>query len=413
MKNIYSLLAIISLLSITSKAKATDILVEEFGITPAYPSITTAVAAAVDGDRIIIKNRAGNIPWIENITIDKSLEFLSFDNDSMFIVQGNYNIVLAANRTVSIIGMKNLSGSINYSGSSATKSTIFNIIDCDFTLGNISLSNVGLKTNVIGTTLQNGDIYFIYGNIIGNDLSCSNSSSAVLICNYSASFQNDTVFIIGNKITQLYNGYNAMEIATSASIFYIKNNYIQHKSTGIYLANAANTSIANYIYNNTIVGTTTSYSTQGIYVSNVPTSGIVEIMNNVIDDMYSGYTYGIYKGSQNYGQINVYYNHVSNSVSDPISTGFTFSGNNQTNVSIVIAANGTITSGTPINGGNPAAPYYDLDLSAGDAGAYGGSFTLNNFFPLHVGPARVYFVNFPYNVRQGSTLNVKANAYDR
>ena len=39
-----------------AKSFATDIVVEEFGITPAYPTITDAVAAASNGDRIIIKN---------------------------------------------------------------------------------------------------------------------------------------------------------------------------------------------------------------------------------------------------------------------------------------------------------------------------------------------------------------------
>lgn len=48
---------------------AADLIVEEFGTAPTYASITAAVAASVDGDRIIIKNRAGDIPWIENITI--------------------------------------------------------------------------------------------------------------------------------------------------------------------------------------------------------------------------------------------------------------------------------------------------------------------------------------------------------
>lgn len=411
MKKIYSMLAIIALVSFTTKTNAADILVEEFGISPAYPSITTAVAAAVDGDRIIIKNRSGNIPWIENITVDKSLEFLSYENDSMFIVQGTYTIVLGTNRTVTFIGMNNLSGSITYSGSSTMKSTVVNILDCSITTGSINLNTTGVKTNCSGTSLFDGSLAFVYGNIIGNEITYIGSGAALLCYNGSA-YQNDTVFVIGNKVTH-NNSFNSVEIQTSASVCYIKNNYIKHISYGIYFAGSANASVANYIYNNTIVGGSNGGTSYGIIISNVPSLGIVEVMNNVIDDNYAGGSYGIYKSSGVGGQVNVYYNHISSSVTLPISSGFTFTGNNQTNVSISIAANGTITSGTPINGGNPAAPFYDLDLSAGDAGAYGGSFTLNNFFPLHTGAARVYFVNYPYNVRQGSTLNVKANAYDR
>lgn len=49
----------------------------------------------------------------------------------------------------------------------------------------------------------------------------------------------------------------------------------------------------------------------------------------------------------------------------------------------------------------------------GDAGAYGGSYTLNNFFPLHTGAARVYMTGHPFNIRSGTTLRVRANAWDR
>ena len=55
----------------------------------------------------------------------------------------------------------------------------------------------------------------------------------------------------------------------------------------------------------------------------------------------------------------------------------------------------------------------DIDLSAGDAGAYGGSYTLTNYFPLHTGAARVAHVVYPFNVRQGSTLRVRATSFDR
>lgn len=54
---------------------ATDLVVEEFGQPPSFASIGAAVAAANDGDRILIKNRAGNVPWIEDVTVNKSLPF--------------------------------------------------------------------------------------------------------------------------------------------------------------------------------------------------------------------------------------------------------------------------------------------------------------------------------------------------
>src|SRR5947209_5067512 len=130
MSNFKITLALFAILIVATKLYATDLIVEEFGSLPTYPSITAAVAASVDGDRIIIKNRSGNIPWIEDISIVKSLQFLSYDNDTFYVVQGNYTVTGASGRTVSFIGMHNLNGSITYTGGATIKSTTVNIMDC-------------------------------------------------------------------------------------------------------------------------------------------------------------------------------------------------------------------------------------------------------------------------------------------
>ena len=109
---------------------ATDRVVEELGIAPTYPSITAAVSAAIDGDRVVVKNRAGDIPWIENISVNKSLQFVSYENNSPFVVQGNYLIEAAPGREVSIIGMRNTGGyfaGINPGGLRATRVRIIMI----------------------------------------------------------------------------------------------------------------------------------------------------------------------------------------------------------------------------------------------------------------------------------------------
>ena len=88
--------------------------------------------------------------------------------------------------------------------------------------------------------------------------------------------------------------------------------------------------------------------------------------------------------------------------------------NNTTTEGIELNADGTFANAPAcIDGGNPAAVLSDLDLSPGDAGAYGGSYTLTNFQPLHTGAARVYLTGHPFNVRSGATLRVKGVAFDR
>lgn len=156
---------------------AVDRIVEEFGSAPTYPNIASAVAAAVDGDRILVKNRAGDIPWIENITVDKSLQFLSYADNGFFVVQGTYSIVPATGRQVTIIGMRNTAGGIQAaSGTSAVRGTRVQVIDSYFVNGGVQLASQYFDVDVVGCTLQNGTVGLFYGNVIGNDIDGSNIS---------------------------------------------------------------------------------------------------------------------------------------------------------------------------------------------------------------------------------------------
>lgn len=416
MKNFKFLTAFLGLtLFMNQFVSATDLVVEEFGTPPAYSSITAAVNAAVDGDRIIIRNRAGNIPWIENITLNKSLELLSYDNDTFFVVQGNYQIDAAVGRTVSIIGMKNLSGSIYYGSLSGTfKSTAVNIFDSYFTVGNVNLSPNDYVLNLAGNTLVNGIVLYSSGNILGNSITNSTTAGDALSITNNSAFQNDTSMIIGNKIVNAYNGYMGINCATTASILHIKNNYIFHHYVGIQFNGCANVAIANYVYNNTVWNDNYNFSNYGMYFYSLPTNSITEVMNNVIDGNAAGTKYGIYSSGLS-GQLNAYYNHIDVSFNTALLGTFTFSGNNTTSLGVGFNTTTAVLNlfDACINGGNPANPFYDLDLTPGDAGAYGGSYSLSNYFPLHTGAARIYSVTFPYNIRSGNTLNIKANGYDR
>jgi hypothetical protein len=396
-----------------AKSFATDIVVEEFGITPAYPTITDAVAAASNGDRIIIKNRAGNIPWIENINITKSLQFLPFDNDTFFVAQGTWTITLGAGQTVTIIGMKNTLGGVQATSSTGgAKTAQINIHGSYFISGNIYISSSSYELNATHNQLDAGYIYTSFGSICGNDVTTS-SSYPIQVYNNSGTALNDTVFIIGNKVNSTATGYSAIYVSDIISRYHIKNNFVKSRYMGIMTGNTCNGT--NLIYNNTILLNNTSSSVYGIDVYQVGTGDILEIMNNVIDfvSTTSSMT-GINNDGGNTGTVNVYFNHVDVAANYPISSGFSFSGNNTTSQSLTLANDGHIQAGSAaINGGNPAAPFYDLDLSAGDAGAYGGSYTLDNYFPLFAGSSRVYLNTYPFNVRLGNTLNIKGNSFDR
>ncbi|WKZ66982.1 MAG: hypothetical protein QY325_03425 [Flavobacteriales bacterium] len=396
-------------------ASAVDRIVEEFGVSPTYPSITAAVAAAVDGDRIIVKNRAGDIPWIENITVDKSLQFLSYADNGFFVVQGNYSIAPAAGREVTIIGMRNTSGNIQAgAGTGTVRGTRVRVVDSFLVSGGVQLASQYFEAEVVGNTLQNGTVGIWYGDVIGNDIDGSNlTDEGISVTPNVAGLPLDTCSIIGNKVKGRVS-YEGIFVNTQYQVVHIRNNYVQHGWMGIEVYGGNTGAVPNLIWNNTVIAYTGQFTTYGISLANTNAGSIWEIMNNAVTRTWSGESRGINRDSGNSGQINVYFNHVHAGMSFPISAGFTFEGSNTTNQSITLNADGTFANAVAaVDGGNPAAPFYDLDLTAGDAGAYGGSYTLSNFHPLHTGAARVYMTGHPFNVRQGSTLRVRATAFDR
>jgi len=286
-------------------------------------------------------------------------------------------------------------------------------MDSEFISGYISFTSDAYNVDVVGNTLQAGYVRINHGNVVGNNVNNTLSAEAIRVTPTGTSFQNDTCHVIGNKV-QGVSGYPAVFVNTQVQVVHIRNNFVRHGYKGIEVYAGPLGIGQNLIWNNSVQGYTGSSTIYGINLANTSSGSIWEVMNNAVGSTYVGTNRGIYKDSGNNGQINVYFNHVHTGFNIAISTGFTFEGSNTTNQSVTFNADGTLLSApSAINGGNPAAPFYDLDLSVGDAGAYGGSYTLNNFFPLHAGAARVYMTGHPFNVRQGSTLRVKATAFDR
>lgn len=399
-----------------------DRIVEEFGFPPAYSSIGAAVAAANDGDRIIIKNRAGNIPWIEDITINKSLQFLSYSNDDFFVVQGDYTIDFITGLEVAIVGMRNTSGSIlQGSADSGNRAADVSIMDSWFQDGLISLTSSFFDVQVIGNKVDDGQVRISIGNIIGNDIFGENlSSSLIWISNANNTFLGDTCLIIGNRIYSQTSASNAsaLKVRNDQQVVHIKNNYIRYTTWGIEIENGISEPIANQIWNNTLRGEGSFFTSwsYGIRVFNTGNNSIWELMNNAFDVGGLGMTNRrAINISSPGGDVNVYYNHVSSGYTSPVISGGTFVDLNEINQTIELnQADGTFTNApNAIDGGNPAPLFYDLDLTPNDAGCWGGSYTHQNFFPLHTGAARVYNVIYPFNVRVGNTMNVKAFSFDR
>lgn len=283
---------------------AADLLVEEFGQIPAYSSVTAAVNAAQSGDRIIIKNRAGDIPWIENITINKSLQFLSFANDGFFVVQGDYQINLVSGMEVSFIGMNNTFGSITTGpGSADFRSIQVQVVDSHFASGSVSLQNVAFNVNVVGSRFAAGRVLIAYGNVIGNDIINNLTLDKISVVQPTADFQNDTCYIVGNKVFETSSSSvtsgSAVHISTRNQAVHVRNNYIRFRSRGINVVESNDQFVPNLCWNNTLRGESsaipTSSNTYGIAYSNLGPGRIWETMNNVFGRGLTGIPIGRYR----------------------------------------------------------------------------------------------------------------------
>jgi hypothetical protein len=407
------LLLCTALVAIVAFAHANDLIVEESGLPPSYSSITAAVAAANSGDRIFIKNKAGNLPWLESITITKSLTLLAFTYDSFFVVQGSYIISPSVADTVNIIGMINLSGGISASANApAGARSAVRIFDTQLNSGSINFPYNNWDVTVEGCYLQSGYIAYEHGSIIGNQINNAGNSYAIQVASESNN-TTDTSYIMGNKIvTTTYSGEYGIYWASSTMYFDIRNNYIQASEYGIYITPTSSGTSTNKLYNNTVsIANSGSSTNYGIYVFG-SSGSTVDIQNNVVDrnDAVNYTYYGIYTSTG--GTLTLTYNYVDDAFNYPIGGSATVSLNNVTSTAIALNANGSTQANVGLNGGNPGTSFYDTDLTVNDAGCYGGSFTLSNYNLFGNYPS-TWLTNYQFNVRTGNTLGIKAYSFSR
>ncbi len=405
------LLCIIFIFISSSSSKAVDRIVQELGPTGTFQSITSAVNASSDGDRIIIFNRAGGLPWQEAVTVGKSLTFLPAIDGVRFLVLGTWTVSPpSSGKEVRIIGMENLGGDIRAtSAAPAGVRTKVEIAGCEIT-GDIEFQvnnydmTVASNRVISGASGFDGTIGISYGNIYGNQTDAS------------IGFGNDG--IPGNEVFDVIgNTCNDMSWASSNYFFRIANNNIRRTSSSsgsaLSIVSVKNSSVeVNTIENNSVYTTGFSNFTTiyGINITSLNASNAtINVLNNAV--AFSGgsspTTYGIsLGGSANIGFFAAY-NHVSGNdfAFQNIPVGLNVV------TSFTLSAQG-VPSGTNIqDGGHPGNDYIDHDLSRNDPGCYGGSFNFTNY-SITASPV-IFHVETPRTVLQGSTLNVTSEGYDR
>ncbi|PLX01078.1 MAG: hypothetical protein C0594_14535 [Marinilabiliales bacterium] len=346
------------LLGFGPRVLAADLMVAENGAGGAYATITAAIAAAVDGDRVIIVPKSGGAAYGETLTIDKSLQFLCANEGQQFKVQGNITINPSNGMEVTFIGMYNLSGSIDGSSSlSAGDRCVVNIMNCNFEAGNVNFNYDNYKLNLVSSVV-NGQVALRYGRVLGNQI--TNNGTAVGV-GTDAYPTNDTIWIVGNKIVADYwsgGSYAGINYNNTSQFFYISNNYIKFEgnynysgrsSYGIWVSGNKDSSVGrNTILNNTLKRIEyTSHSQNNVYaiaVDNTPANSKVDLANNLILATSSFTIVNGLRGLSNSGVVSSSYAWMNEFITTPFN-GISDDGTNYTSSNTTIDTDGRPAGG--------------------------------------------------------------------
>lgn len=399
---------------------AADLIVAEGGQGGSYPTITEAYDAASNGDRILVYPKTSGVAYAENLTLAKDVDLSCAVAEEKFGLQGTITINAAAvplNSEIILSGIRIFSGSITYSGATASGVLNVRIVNCKLDAGNIDMRSARTSAYIAGDSIINGYVFLFHGSVLGNYIENSSSNSATLTISSNNALSGDTLNIIGNVIKtanigaqiQGINFLNTFNYANiSNNIIHLRNPSSYHY--GISLSAGDNLLGRNKILNNIVYNT--GNSLYGIFIIGVSplygSNSYVDIHNNIIASSGSYAIYSYYSSVL----IDASYNYINTGI-----TGVANIVNNGTNpVGNMISFLNTTTwnqnAGSPaIDGGNPDAAHTDLDLSPNDAGVFGGSFSFENFY--NGGATSVGVVLAPRRVLSGQTISIEASGFDR
>ncbi len=408
-------------------ASAADIKVDRTGaIVGSVTSISAAITAAADGDRIVVFSNG--LIYNENLTINKSLTILCAAEGEYFFLTGSITIVPVNGREITIVGMHQngsiASGGVNPVGARC----VVNIVDCEIA-GTVTFNQDGYDVNLLYNYIwQNTQIR--YGKVIANKFGNETTDGGFIygflsITAESATYGvGDTLFVIANRMLKTDNlGTGSIFTFDNPNLrYFIANNSIR---TGVssgtqyttnqtavnvlncYLPDSANVFINNYCSAIETGGTCVAGTTYGcVQLKGIKTENFA---NNLLKNRYgSSYGCGALQMRGDYNYYDAYRAYPSGTDNNMFSvTG---------NVPITYDnITGKVTAGVGgINSAKPGAAYTDIDLTRGDIGPWGGPWTQENYWDTNNpqgGRARVFLLNMPSNVYSLTTpVSIKANA---
>ncbi|MGU3376435.1 hypothetical protein [Chryseobacterium sp. M5A1_1a] len=380
---------------VNTTAFAADLYVRNGGAGGAYSSVSAAITAASEGDRIIIQPKINGAAYVENLTINKSLTFVSETNNNRYFIQGTITVNPAAGRVVTI---SNLSSgnytiyNVTTSGGTSGGRTTINLLNCD--LNNVNTNQINTTTNISGSTVR-GSINFTHG------ICTANKAQHISVYATAADTSPATsgVEVYGNKIEYV------LSYIQSSYDFKFHNNFCSRISVHDIKAGSSNEIINNTVYDPNIGDVAPFY----ISLNNNTVTGNIAIMNNASSFVVGQSNACIQNNSSN-AIVTASYNVFTNPF---VTQGNMTQSNNSGSVNMNFDNTAYTVTGMNANAGNPDVKYTDLDLTRNDAGQYGGSNSWTNYWPIdNGGRPQVNYLVTPRSV-SGGTMNISGSGFSK
>ena len=443
MKKIFTILTFLTATSIFATDRFVDPNLSAGNGTTLFTSITSAVNAAVNGDRIIIASTTYNEPAL---TISKSLQIMPQTPGTT--INFNANIIISGFAGMKLeitgfnLGIYYFSSNPITSGSYSNRAKV-SIIQCNSDF--IDFNNNYYESNIILNQVTSY-IAFRFGNIISNttkniyllDESQENiiSSDKNLITNNQVAymigvFNNDNKFIIANNLLKDISivrwNANANVINKISNNNFADNSFINFSSTDvpnyniIFTSNKFNSSFSAYNFNPSCG----NYYGVSSYNSDPNNGGLFlepYKYGSWFPNWLLGWTNNPPNPPTNYGCSS--YNAAStNSFPNPTISGFfewSYNGLDITCPSPIagqpLALTKIVGAANDIDSGKPSHDYYDIDLTINDRGINGGPFSLLNYNPTsnpNNSKAFIFDLDMPTDLFPGQSIDIKAKGFHK
>jgi hypothetical protein len=408
------LLFILSMLNVTSLFAVDRFVDAAFGSgngTTMFPTITSAITAASNGDRILI---ATGIYSEGAITISKSLSLIPQTPGAYITYNGNITIAGTAGMKLYFVGFRmgiyGFSAS-SISGGSITNRALVSFVDCK--MGDLSINAdfyelLAVRTSVTNTTTMR------YGSFIA-----SKTNDIAIVDETGANNTTDKIRLIADSIM------NNFEMRADNYCLSVYNCLM--KNIKFYKWNYVTASANEFFNNDVITGANWMLASQSVpgYNFKFSSNNFLGTINFNSGGTYSGYpyyTYGYYwdttvdAGLQYSASTSLFPTANSSGYFEWTYNGVDIPCTAPTASNPLVLTRILGTTGTTVNTANPNHEFYDIDLTVGDRGRFGGPYTWNNYFPVSNpsgSRAFIYDLSIPADLFPGQNVDVKAKAYHR